>query len=71
MALWGLTVWIVASIVLDGTHGVAGAVGSIMARAGSRAASAKKVVKIRFMLEDMYRILPPELLIRTSQEPSM
>jgi hypothetical protein len=69
MALWGLTVWIAASTVLDGTHGVAGAVGSIMARAGSRAASAKNVVKIRFMLEDVYRILPPDYLLGPVKNP--
>lgn len=69
MALWGLTVWIAASTVLDGTHGVAGAVGSIIARAGSRAASAKKVVKIRFMLEDVYRILPPDYLLGPVKNP--
>lgn len=41
-------------MVLDGTQGVAGAVGSIMARTGSKAASMTKECLTNFMLEVVF-----------------
>lgn len=43
-----------ASTDLDGTHGVAGAVGLIMASAGPKIASKANEVRIFFMMKDMY-----------------